>query len=419
MKKLFIAFLALAAVVSCQRKDMLSNVKAPGEVRFTAAVGDYSFTKATDSALENGDKVRIVAGTPINATAVGTVEGTALTLDTPIYWGAEQTESTTFAGIYQSGEVASATASLEYDLLYGGAHAYESHNLFMAAAKTVAPGTTVALNFKHPFSKININITNQLDNDAVAKVQVKDVVMDAALDIANETVTLGTTKKSFEAFKLADNKYAAIIMPQKAAPSIVVTTASGKAYTFALADAFTFAPGSAYTAALTLKPGATPPPPGEAVAFTFAVTPWADGGALEYGDGVEYTPSWAVCGKLNGAEDWVDDAIVMTQTTPGTEAWEGIWEADIDYKGGDVFKLRWGRDWARQAGMNTEWAFYAIGEFDAESYLWGENGVDILLGTALDETDPEHPVVVYPEDGSYHLKFIHEGYKLVVTKNAD
>ena len=89
--------LAAAALLSCEKKDNIEN-RVQREVRFTTSVGSYSIaTKATDAALENGDKVRIVAGTPINATAVGTVSGTSLTLDTPIYWNADQTESTTFA----------------------------------------------------------------------------------------------------------------------------------------------------------------------------------------------------------------------------------------------------------------------------------------------------------------------------------
>ena len=400
MRKLFIITLAVAALFSCQRKDILDNHGTPREVHFTAAVGDYAFTKATESALEDGDKVRIVAGAPINASAIGTVEGTALNLDTPIYWVADQTESTTFAAIYQSGDVASAVSSLEYDLLYGGTHAYEAHNLFMAAAKTVAPGATVALNFKHPFSKMNIHITNQLDNDAVTKVEIKDVVMDATLDIANEAIALGTAKKSFEAAKIADNKYAAVIMPQKAAPAIVVTVASGKAYNFVLSGEFTFEMGKAYTAAITLKPGATPPTHGEAVTFSFTVTAWADGGSLEYGEGEVYTPSWAVSGKLNGSEDWVDDAVVMTQTATGTEAYEGTWECDITYKVGDTFKLRWNRAWDIQAGMSGEADEIGLGE----SGLWGEGNKDIVFDNAV-------------EDGSYHLRFVYNGYKLTVTKN--
>jgi hypothetical protein len=266
----------------------------------------------------------------------------------------------------------------------------------------VAPGATVALNFKHPFSKMNINITNELDNDAVTKVEIKDVFMDATLDIANETIALGTAKRSFEAVKIADNKYAAVIMPQKAAPAIVVTVASGKAYNFALSGEFTFEMGKAYTAAITLKPGATPPAPGEAVTFSFTVTAWADGGSLEYGEGEVYAPSWAVSGKLNGSEDWVDDAVVMTQTATGTEAFEGTWECDINYKAGDTFKLRWNRAWDMEAGMSGEADNIGLGE----SGLWGQGGKDIVFNNTV-------------EDGSYHLKFVYNGYKLTVTKNAD
>ena len=407
MRKVFIIALAAAALLSCQRKDVLDGVKSRNAVQFTVSSGDFSFTtKATESALENNDKVRIVAGAPINASSVATVNGTALTLDTPIYWNADQQQSTTFVGIYQKGEPLSAVTSLTYDLLDGGTHAYEYHNLFMAATRTVAPEQTVSLEFKHPFSKMTVSITNNLVDDAVSKVEIKEIVMKATVDIAEESLVLDSQKKSFEAYKLGDNSYAAIVMPQTAKPSIVVTTASGKVFNFVLSADFTFVAGKAYSAALTLTPGETPPDHGAEVAFSFTVVGWADGGALDYTLGEAEAPAWGIVGTVNNS-DWSED-FPMTQTHAGNEAWEGTWEADINYKAGDKFKLRWNKDWEKEAGMNGEkdaneqYVVSSIGL--GTSDLWGSGNQDIVLDV---------------EDGSYHLVFVYDGYKLTVTKNAE
>ena len=404
-----IAFCAIAASLCACSKNGTAPGKA-GEVRFSASVGSFAFTRATESALENNDKVRIIAGAPINASAVGTVDGTSLTLDSPIYWKEGQTESTTFCAIYNKDDVAAVSPTVEYNLLYEGNHAYEYHKLYMTATRTAAPESPVAFEFRHPFSKITIGITNNLVNNAVTKVEIKQLVMEGSLSIAEGTIALSESKVNFEATKLDDNSYAAIVMPQTGTPSIVVTVANGTAYTFVLASAFTFQAGYAYNAALTLSQSVTPPQ-GDAVAFSFTVIPWQDGGDLGYTLSDSYTPSWGVIGKLNGVTDWENDAVFLTQTSEGTQAQEGIWEGNITYAPGDEFKLRWNKAWDIQAGMSTaEGVHYAVA---GENSLWGSNNTNIVLGSAYDEVNGVTPL----EAGSYHLRFVYDGYILTVTKN--
>lgn len=392
-----IAFCAIAAALCSCSKSGTAPGKG-GQVRFSASVGSFAFTRATESALEDGDRVRVIAGSPINASSVGTVSGTALTLDSPIYWNEGQSESTTFAAVFQKDGVADALTSISYDLLYEGSHAYEYHNLFMTATRTAAPGHAVALEFRHPFSKITVSVTNNLAGDAVSKVEIKEIVMEGTLNLTEGTVALGGSKAGFEAAKLSEGSYAAVVMPQTASPTITVTVASGTSYTFVLAGAFTFAPGYAYNAALTLNPSTTPSH-GEAASFSFTVTPWQDGGELGYTLSDSYTPSWGVVGTVNGS-DWGED-FPMTQTATGDEPYKGTWEADITYSPGNAFKLRWNKDWEIQAGMPTTegYEFVPLGV----SGLWGSNNADIVIGTA--------------ESGSYHLKFVYDGYWLTVTKN--
>lgn len=410
-KTLFFLFAVTAMVCGCQREDLGTKVKDYGQVTFRIEEGSYSFaTKATESALENGDKVQILAGAPINAASEATVsDGNKLVLANPIYWVKNQTATTKFVAIYP-GQSQTTTVIDNYKLIDElGVHNYEYHNLFMAASATGTPGNTVELNFKHPFSKILINITNQLNSDPVSSVSVNGIIMDAALNLEAGTVSLeGRTPVNANAVELQTNNYALIVMPQTATPSLVVNTESGKSFKFVLSQAFEFKAGTYSTANLTISDGSTPDH-GEAVAFSFQVTPWADGGGLNYSALVK---KWFVYG--GAPEQAWSDVVALERTEEGTEDWEGTWEGDFNYVAGFKFKLRWGsdnQDWSRQAGMNPEWKYYGTGDSEKESYLWGEGGNDIVLGT-----DYKDEAVVYPEAGVYHVKFVHDGYKLFVTK---
>ncbi|MBO4466290.1 MAG: fimbrillin family protein [Bacteroidales bacterium] len=275
-RKIALCALAAAALCSCSKKV---TVIAVHEVFFTASVKTYS-TKASDSAFENGDKVRILAGSPIGETAVGTIRGNLIDPDVPMYWIKNQKESTTFAAIYQADKVAGANSSLSYDLLSGGRHDYNVHNRLLVALSTVKPLETVGFEFNHPFSKILINITNKLSGSDIQMVEVKGVVMKGKVNLEEQTLDLTGPKETVEAYKLADRKYAAVVMPQTAAPVIMVT-ANGDRYRFELDAPFTFEPGFAYSADITLEPGIDPEMP-VAATFSFTVTSWEDGAALDY-----------------------------------------------------------------------------------------------------------------------------------------
>ena len=275
-RKIALCALAAAALCSCSKKV---TVIAVHEVFFTASVKTYN-TKASDSAFENGDKVRIMAGSPIGETSVGTIRGNLIHPDVPMYWIKDQKESTTFAAIYQADGVAGVSSSLSYDLLGGGSHDYSVHNKLLAAVSTVKPLETVEFEFKHPFSKILINVTNKLIDSEIQKVEVTDIVMKGKVNLEEKTLELTGPKETFEAYKLANSKYAAVVMPQTAAPVIMVT-ANGVRYRFELVAPFTFAAGFAYSADIVLEPGIDPEMPVETT-FSFTVVPWADGGALDY-----------------------------------------------------------------------------------------------------------------------------------------
>ncbi len=277
MKKIFAIALGVLALASCAREAAPVKVESSREVKFTTNVNTFTM-KAGETALE-GKTVQVLAGTPLNTGSAAVVTGNSLTLTNKMYWKDGQTEKTTFVAIYP-GENQTATTIPNYVITDD--FAYHA-NFMTATAKDVAPETTVALNFKHPFSKVVVNVTNNLTGTpAVTSVALEGVVLSADLDLAAETLTLGNDKVNVNATAQEDGSFAAIIMPQTVKPALIVTVGE-KAYRFVLAEEFTFAANKAYTAAVTLEDSTTPVEEGGEVAFNVDVTDWeAAAEALPY-----------------------------------------------------------------------------------------------------------------------------------------
>ena len=187
MKKLFVLSLAALTLFACQKNEApVQNV--PGSpVRFTASMQNTFEFKSVSVESLNGKKVRIAADATLEgATSVATVEGTALTLATPIHWMENQTDPTTFVGIYQkveSGDAADAPADLKvtYEMLTDNYYNYEYHEAYLTAtAAEVQPEATANLVFKHPFSKVVVNVTNETEN-TLEGVVLRDVVLSGTL----------------------------------------------------------------------------------------------------------------------------------------------------------------------------------------------------------------------------------------------
>ena len=400
MKKLFFLTLALAAVFACQKKEAPVAEMTGSEVRFKAEIPNNYVLKST--ALE-GKKVRIAADATLEyATTVAEAVGTTLTPEAPIYWKAGQTEKTTFVGLYQeleSGDAPAAPTNLQlsYNMVSEqGAHDYAYHSTFMTArAVDVTPETTATLAFSHPFSKLSVTVTNNLtDGFTVKNVCLKEIVTEGTLDLAAGTVTLGTAKAQVPA-TLADGKYCAIVLPQTAKMAIYVVVGkeneTDREYAFTLTAASAFAANKAYSATVTINDATVA---GEPVGFAFTVADWEDAGALETEVLVE-THVWSVIGSW---DDWAAD-IDLTETSAG------VWEGNIEYKGGDEFKLRLDHAWDKSAGLKSGWSFYGLGAFD-DGYLEENSPTNIIL-----KADANTDVA----DGTYHIEFHPADYRFIVT----
>lgn len=399
--KRFLLFSVAALTLFACAKNEAPVVRGEGNpVKFSAKVENTFEFKSVNKESLDGKKVRIAADATLdNATSVALVEGDNLVLENIIRWKAEQTEKTTFVGLYQNLEdedhksiapaAPAAGLKFEYNLGSGDNYDFDYHDAFLVAvAKDVVPESTADLVFKHPFAKLEITVVREIDG-ILSGVELRNVVLGGTFNFKEGTVEEPEALSSVNMIKPGDDPvFEAVIMPVSAKPIIAVTVA-GEIYHFSLANAVAFEANKKYTATLTIKDNT--PVSGEAVGFTFDVVDWEAGSVLETS---EIVPAWGVIGV--GA-NWNED-IPMTCTLAGENATDGTWEADITYLENDQFKLRWNCEWALNVGMNPTWEYYGLGEFE-----------DGILVEGSDKN------IILETPGKYHLVFKYPAKTLVVT----
>ena len=359
MKKIFIAFLAAAAIVACSKNETLPEA-AQGDdiVRFSSNLRTYMVKSAT--ALD-GKKVRIVAGAPISATTTAEAADNKLTPETEMHWVKDQTATTTFTSVYPADIELNAAGKIEeYNLVFGGNHEFAFHSsILTAVAKDVAPLTTVSFEYKHPFAMLLVTVDNQLEGTPeITNVNVSDVPLVGAIDVAAGTVEPAGAFGNADA-TLADGKYGVVIFPASATPLLKVT-AGGKTYSFVLNAPVDFQANKRYNATVTLKDSTPVIEEGEAVTFGFTVTDWEDAeDALSY---VDISEQWSVIGNIQGTA-WDTDFVMVEGETPG------ILEAEITYQADEEFKLRKAGSWDLSAGLKDGVGVIGDDAWNADPHL--------------------------------------------------
>lgn len=338
MKKILAFAIAALALAACAREAAPVKVDKSREVRFTTNINTFT-VKADETSLE-GKTVQVLAGAPLNTGSAAVVAGNSLNLTNKIYWQEGQEAKTTFVGIYPGNNQTSATIEN-----YSITDDYGYHSTFMTAtAKDVEPETTVALNFKHPFSKVVVKVTNNLTGTPeISSVALDGVILTADLDLAAETLTLGTEKVAATAAKQDNGDYAAIIMPQTVKPALVVTVGE-KSYRFVLAEEFTFAANKSYTAAVTLNDSTVPVQEVE-VDFSLTVTEWEDATeALAYEPETEPAPEPLPVTELYLLGDGCDASWSLDAAIPLAK--EGnVFSVTANLAADKIFRFICSKDW--------------------------------------------------------------------------
>lgn len=393
----FIAALAAAALVSCNKAEVDTYVPGDNPVRFSTNLNYYSVKAAVDeNALAD---VKVIAGAPINQTVTGTPAGSSLTVSPALYWGAGQTTSTKFIAI-TGGQT---NVSVDSYNVLNSAYDYSYCAKLMSAVATTDVGETVNLEFHHIFSKLVINITNNLGADHVASVDVSGIASVGSINFETRAVTITgpytTNAPAYE--ETANSKYVFALLPQTATPVITVTTNLGATYTFTASTPFTFQGAKVASVDLTLNSTTSSGSGLDAVgAMDFVVTNWAPddtvmGGTNNTDLGSNY---WYMEGSINDTVWGTSFPMLMTAT--------GVWEADFSYQvpadaSMEGFKLHKSTGWSSlQLGADPDHNIFPADGTMVYGWKDGNSNANIKLSAA----------------GNYHIRYdFTDGDKVYIT----
>ena len=249
---LVVAFAGLIALAACKKEPSVTPT-ADNSINLSASV--YGFTKATDTAFEEGDEigVNVFAGNESwLENALYTYSSTGLTSKTPNAWYDDEELEATLTAYYPYEAGFTGTFSVNAD--QSTVEKYAASDLLVATAKSLPTEEAINLPFKHALSKVVINVDNQLKEE-IENVWFTDVYGEVTFELSDpETLAASGSKGTVKAYKSGENKWQFIIAPQAdATPKLALTTTSGKQYTFILNEAVTFSAGKVSTATVTVS----------------------------------------------------------------------------------------------------------------------------------------------------------------------
>ena len=384
--KLFAAVMAIAAVATaCQQPEEPINPNAPKEISVSAQM--YNFTRATDTAFEEGDQIglHIVTNSAYLNNAKYTYTNGALVGAQTNYWYDDEELTADVLAYYPYNVNATYRAE---GYTFGAsadqsvAGAYEASDLMIAATASKPTAEAVTLPFRHAMSRINVKINN-LSKEIVKAVYVADVYTAATFDLKAGTSTVSGEKTTVKA-AAAGAAWTMIVAPQAAAtPKMIVTTESNRQYTFNIVAATDLESGKVATANLTISKDLV------GTDFTPEISDWETNDDLEFnpdennkpgeGEGDVEDPflseesGLGVVGSF-AASAWANDMILYTTPTEGL-----LVAAGVELAAYDSFKIRTVGSWE---GVNVGRG--SVNYIQANKYFAAvtENASDVTVEAA-------------------------------------
>ena len=341
---LYAAAAGLFMTVACQ--DGPVDKPVPAEklpIKLNASL--YQFTKATDTAFEEGDQISVNIFNPecYLYNAHFTYTGGQLTSATPYEWYDDTDVEATVTAMSPASETLegfAATQSFMVNADQSTKAGYAASDLLLASTKAYPSEEAVNLPFKHALSKIVVNVDNQL-KESIADVWFTDVLGGVTFSTADHSdLTATGTAGTIKAYKSGENTWQLIVAPQTASPKLALTTVSGKQYTFVLSEEVTFTTGKVSTATVSVSPESI------YTAFTPEISDWVADNDLNFSQDDEDVvlpeePVLTACKltiKVNKAVDWYDKYIYAwdANETQLAGAWPGT-KTEWDKEDGDYY----------------------------------------------------------------------------------
>lgn len=337
--------IAAAGIIAMACGKEPATQPTPEKLSIKLSASLYQFTKATDTAFEDGDKISVNIFNPecYLYNAQFTYTGGQLTSATPYEWYEDIEVEATVTAMYPASLTMEGFAATQSFMVYADQSTkvgYAASDLLLATAKAYPTAEAVNLPFKHALSKIVVNVDNQLKEE-IADVWFTDVLGAVSFSTADHSdLTATGTAGTIKAYKSGENTWQLIVAPQTASPKLALTTVSGKQYTFVLSEEVTFTTGKVSTATVSVSPESI------YTAFTPEISDWVADNDLNFSQDDEEVvlpeePVLTACKltiKVNKAIDWYDKYIYAwdANETQLAGAWPGT-KTEWDKEDGDYY----------------------------------------------------------------------------------
>ena len=352
--KILAVALAFATIATSCNKE--PEVVTPEGKKISVSAQMYNFTKATDTAFEEGDKIGLHIITPTatwldNALYTYTA-GQLVGSQTNLWYTDEEMTSDIVAYYPYSAEAAYNAAGYTFTVNADQSTkaAYTASDLMVATTTSAPTEEAITLPFRHVLSKVVVKIDNQLDEE-IANVWFSGVYGTATVDMIEGTSVESGSKGTIKAAGVTINgqeAWALILVPQSnVSPELIVTTKSDKQYTFGISTPATFSAGKVSTAEISLTKDSI------ATDFTPTISDWEADNELQFNqteegedDGNEDDNTFVAEASRLGvvgsfaASGWATDAILYTTPTEGLLVAEGV-----VMEAADAFKIRTAGTW--------------------------------------------------------------------------
>ena len=276
MKKLWMMALAACAVAGCAKEPE----GAPVSGSHLAVRIDPTIVRATEVDFEEGDAVGLTivldGGTNHVTNDEMVMTDGVFVSKNGLSWYEDLGAESTLRAYYPYAASEPTSFAVEADQTAEG---YNLSDLMMASKTAVRPSVqAVDMTFRHKMTKIVVEITNE-QGLTVEGVKILNAVGTADVDVAAQTVTAASeaAEVTVAAHQLAENRYAAILVPQTAQLSVELTVNDGKEQKLlkhSLKEA-TLASGAQYTMSVTVLPWNLD------ANLSGDIENWGDGGELE------------------------------------------------------------------------------------------------------------------------------------------
>ena len=275
-----ICLLSSMAMVSCGQEETAGSKETEQNdmMQFRMAHPSQQQTapasRATETDFETNDRIGLfvcgeneplqVGGNYVNNASL-TYNGTAWTPARPIYWNDGSYDVYAY---YPFSSPILSTDEMEFRVAAdqstaGTADAvggYEASDFLWASAKKQTAGNdAVALKFKHCMSKLTVRLIKGEDYEGDelpqdAEVFIHNTVPNATIDLAAgiATKTLYGTEATLKAKAAGDNRYTAIVVPQRITNRRPLVEVVMKGVSYLMESAFVFKPGMHHIVSLTI-----------------------------------------------------------------------------------------------------------------------------------------------------------------------